>query len=72
MALVGETYVTQLAKNANCTYAHCANILKKFFKLGLVEYHIEGRIKKVNLTDSGKELYKIVGDLNAVLLARRT
>ncbi len=56
-------YVNQLAKEADCTYAHTIKILDDFEALGLVRFEKTGRIKRVKLTEIG---WDIAHDLESI------
>lgn len=51
-----KPYASTLAKRIDCTYAHTVKLLQKMENLGLVNFSKDGRIKFVELTDSGTEL----------------
>ncbi len=57
-------YAHLLAKEIDCSYAHLVKVLDQFEEAGLVEFHKEGRIKLVTMTDVGEELAR---DLETVL-----
>jgi len=56
--LDGNSYITQISKNTECTYAHLFNLVKTFKKMGFVSLERKGRTLVVKLTDSGAELAK--------------
>jgi predicted transcriptional regulator len=49
-------YASILAKQADCTYSHTIKILNLFSRLGMVGFEKTGRIKRVQLTDSGWDI----------------
>ena len=52
----GQSYVTILSKEANCTYSHTIKILDTLKDIGIVEFEKKGRIKKVILTEAGIDI----------------
>jgi len=56
----GPKYATILSKEIDCTYSHTVKLLDQFKSFGLVEFEKKGRIKMVNLTDSGEDLAKAI------------
>lgn len=58
-----EWHITDLAKEANVTYVHTSRFLKKCEEHGLVASERHGRIKRLYLTDKGKEIAKSVSSI---------
>ncbi|MEM3087337.1 MAG: MarR family winged helix-turn-helix transcriptional regulator [Halobacteria archaeon] len=48
-------YISTLAKDVDCTYAHASRVVKKMGKLGLVKLNQRGRVKFVTLTPGGEK-----------------
>ena len=57
-------YAHLLAKHIDCSYAHLVKVLDHFEEDGLVEFHKEGRVKLISMTDKGMDL---AHDLETVL-----
>lgn len=51
-----EWYISSISRETGLTYLHTLNLLSKFYNLGLIDYKIEGRKKKVILTEKGKNV----------------
>lgn len=49
-------YAHLLAKEIDCSYAHLVKVLDQFEEQGLVDFHKQGRVKLISLTDKGEEL----------------
>jgi predicted transcriptional regulator len=52
----GPRYATQISKEVDCTYSHTVKLLDDFYKLGLVTFQKQGRIKIIELTKDGEDL----------------
>lgn len=50
-----NAYISILAKDVDCTYAHASRVIKKMKKLGLVKLNARGRVKFVILTPAGEK-----------------
>ncbi len=50
-----HAYISTLAKDVDCTYAHASRVVKKMRKLGLVKLSAKGRVKFVSLTPAGEK-----------------
>lgn len=62
-----KPYVSTIVKAVDSTYAHITNILSEMEQHGLVTFFPQGRIKYVKLTDLGKTVAGILGELYNVL-----
>ncbi len=51
-----EWYLSNLAKSANVTYIHTSRFVTKCEKVGIMSSEVHGKIKRVYLTDKGKEI----------------
>ena len=49
-------YGSVIAKEVDCTYSHAVKILQEMEKNKLVSFVKEGRIKTIQLTESGAEI----------------
>jgi len=49
-------YASILSKEVDCTYSHTVRILKLLQEKGLVEFSKQGRLKTIELTESGREI----------------
>jgi predicted transcriptional regulator len=49
-------YGSVIAKEVDCTYSHAVKILQEMEKNKLVSFVKEGRIKTIQLTESGEEI----------------
>jgi len=56
----GDKYVSNLAKETDCTYSHTVKLLSVLKRLNIVDFKKEGRVKYVELTPSGRELAESV------------
>lgn len=61
-----KTYASVITKEINSTFAHTTKILSKMEEHGLVKFTMEGRVKYVELTDSG---FKVVEALKNLIIA---
>lgn len=61
-----KTYASVITKEINSTFAHTTKILTKMEEHGLVKFTMEGRVKYVELTDSG---FKVVEALKNLIIA---
>ncbi|MDE1860485.1 MAG: MarR family transcriptional regulator [Candidatus Micrarchaeota archaeon] len=59
-----EWHLSDLSKETNVTYIHTSRFISKCEKYGLVATERHGRIKKLVLTEKGKEIAK---GLNSVM-----
>jgi predicted transcriptional regulator len=53
-----EWHLTELSKEANVTYIHTSKFISKCEAYGLVATEKHGRIKRLYLTEKGKEIVK--------------
>lgn len=51
-----EWYLSNLAKSANVTYIHTSRFMIKCEKAGIISSEIHGKIKRIYLTEKGKEI----------------
>jgi len=62
-----KPYVSTLAKDVDCTYAHVVKVLQKMERNGLVTFQKQGRLKILTLTKKGTDvadmIYKIKDNL---------
>ncbi len=49
-------YGSVLAKEVDCTYSHAVKILQEMEKNKLVQFEKKGRIKTIQLTESGEQV----------------
>lgn len=56
-------YASLLAKEVDCTYSHTVRILQILEENDLIEFTKRGRIKIINLTNTGERISKIMEDL---------
>ncbi|OPY25030.1 MAG: hypothetical protein A4E23_00161 [Methanomethylovorans sp. PtaU1.Bin073] len=61
-----KTYASIITKEINSTFAHTTKILSKMEEHGLVKFTMEGRVKYVELTESG---FKVVEALKNLIIA---
>ncbi len=61
-----KTYASVITKEINSTFAHTTKILSKMEEYGLVKFTMEGRVKYVELTESG---FKVVEALKNLIIA---
>lgn len=61
-----KTYASVITKEINSTFAHTTKILSKMEEHGLVKFTMEGRVKYVELTESG---FKVVEALKNLIIA---
>ncbi len=61
-----KTYASVITKEINSTFAHTTKILSKMEEYGLVKFTMEGRVKYVELTESG---FKVVEALKDLIIA---
>lgn len=58
-----ENYISEISSEIDCTYSHAVRVIQKLEEKDLVQTHKEGRKKKVELTEKGRNLAEILGDL---------
>ena len=56
-----------LAKEVDCTYSHTVKILQEMEKAGLVGFEKQGRIKVIQLTDTGTKVADHIGRIKDLL-----
>lgn len=59
----GNTYISQVSKITDCTYAHTENIINQLVELGLINSSKTGRKRNINLTQLGKEMYSFLNGI---------
>jgi len=62
-----KPYASTIAKAVDSTYAHITNVLSEMEQQGLITFSHQGRVKYVRLTDLGKKVAGILGELHDVL-----
>jgi len=60
-------YGSILAKEVDCTYSHTVKILQEMEKAGLVGFEKQGRIKVIQLTDTGNKVADHIGRIKDLL-----
>ena len=60
-------YGSVLAKEVDCTYSHTVKILQEMEKSGLVGFEKQGRIKVIQLTDTGNKVADHIGRIKDLL-----
>ena len=60
-------YGSVLAKEVDCTYSHAVKILQEMEKAKLVSFEKHGRIKNVQLTDSGNKVAEHIEKVKELL-----
>ena len=53
-------YASTISKKADITYSHCEKLIKLFESFKLLKKNKEGRIKRVFLTQKGKDFQDII------------
>jgi len=60
--------VVEIAKEVDCTYSHAVKILQEMEKAKLVAFEKQGRIKSINLTDSGERVAEHISKIKDLLV----
>lgn len=60
-------YGSVLAKEVDCTYSHAVKILQEMEKARLVNFEKHGRIKSIELTDSGNRIAENIEKIRNLL-----
>lgn len=60
-------YGSVLAKEVDCTYSHAVKILQEMEKSNLVSFQKNGRIKTIELTDSGNKVAEHIEKIKTLL-----
>ncbi len=60
-------YGSVLAKEVDCTYSHAVKILQEMEKAKLVNFEKQGRIKTINLTESGDRVASFIERIKDIL-----
>ena len=60
-------YGSILAKEVDCTYSHTVKILQEMESAGLVGFEKQGRIKIIQLTDTGTKIADHIGRIKDLL-----
>ena len=60
-------YGSVLAKEVDCTYSHAVKILQEMEKARLVNFEKHGRIKSIELTDSGNRIAEHIEKIKDLL-----
>lgn len=58
-----EWHIADLAKEAEVTYVHTSKFISKCEEAGIVASERHGRVKRLYLTDKGKEIAKNVANI---------
>ena len=61
-------YGSILAKEVDCTYSHAVKILQEMEKAKLVAFEKQGRIKSINLTDSGERVAEHISKIKDLIV----
>ncbi|MBI2107298.1 winged helix DNA-binding protein [Candidatus Woesearchaeota archaeon] len=61
-------YGSILAKEVDCTYSHAVKILQEMEKAKLVAFEKQGRIKSINLTESGERVAEHISKIKDLLV----
>ena len=61
-------YGSILAKEVDCAYSHAVKILQEMEKAKLVAFEKQGRIKSINLTDSGERVAEHISKIKDLLV----
>ena len=60
-------YGSVLAKEVDCTYSHAVKILQEMEKAKLVNFEKHGRIKSIELTESGNRIAEHIEKIKDLL-----
>jgi len=60
-------YGSVLAKEVDCTYSHAVKILQEMEKARLVNFEKHGRIKSIELTESGNRIAEHIEKIKDLL-----
>ena len=60
-------YGSVLAKEVDCTYSHAVKILQEMEKSRLVNFEKHGRIKSIELTESGNRIAEHIEKIRNIL-----
>ena len=60
-------YGSVLAKEVDCTYSHAVKILQEMEKSKLVNFEKHGRIKSIELTESGNRIAEHIEKIRDIL-----
>ena len=60
-------YGSVLAKEVDCTYSHAVKILQEMEKSKLVNFEKHGRIKSIELTESGNRIAEHIEKIRGIL-----
>lgn len=58
-----DNYASALSTEVGCTYSHTVRLLQDFEQEGLVRTEKKGRKKIIELTDNGREVASLLGEL---------
>ncbi len=64
---IKNRYGSVLAKEVDCTYSHAVKILQEMEKAKLVQFTRQGRIKMIQLTDSGNKIADHIEKIKGLL-----
>ena len=60
-------YGSVLAKEVDCTYSHAVKILQEMERARLVNFEKKGRIKSIQLTDTGNRVAEHIEKIREIL-----
>jgi|TARA_Y100000310_G_C20604626_1_gene774859 predicted transcriptional regulator len=60
-------YGSVLAKEVDCTYSHAVKILQEMESAKLVQFEKQGRIKIIQLTDTGNKIAEYIEKIRELL-----
>ena len=60
-------YGSVLAKEVDCTYSHAVKILQEMEKAKLVSFEKHGRIKSIELTETGNKVAEYIEKIRELL-----
>ena len=60
-------YGSVLAKEVDCTYSHAVKILQEMEKSRLVNFEKHGRIKSIELTETGNRIAEHIEKIRGIL-----
>lgn len=60
-------YGSVLAKEVDCTYSHAVKILQEMERAKLVNFEKRGRIKSIQLTDTGNRVAEHIEKIKEIL-----
>ncbi len=64
-----KTYTSLVAKRVDCTYSHAQAVTSLMEENGLITLELEGRLKRIKLTEKGKKLQSHLESIKKLLEA---